>query len=136
MLRSLLLSSLFISSSVFAELVVVVGKDSKINSLDESTVENIFLSRTNRYPDGSKAKPIELKNNNYRREFYTRLTGKSPRQLSAYWTTLIFSGKGKPPKKLDDINMVLEIAEVDTGMITYLDASLVTDDLKVVYRFE
>lgn len=136
MLKMYLLLIMFVSPSVFANLVVVVAKDSEINELDEGTVENIFLSRTNRYPDGSKAKPIELKNNDSRTEFYTRLTGKSPKQLSAYWTSLIFSGKGKPPKKLDDVNNVIEIAANDTGIITYMDADLVTDDFKVVYSFK
>lgn len=135
MLRIALFLTLIFSPVLFAKLVVVVAKDSAITELDENTVQNIFLSRTNRYPDGNKAKPIELHNNEHRKEFYTLLTGKSPKQLSAYWTTLIFSGKGTPPKKYNELDKLLETINTEVGMITYLDSSSITDDMKVVYTF-
>ena len=136
MLKVYTLILILFTPSLFAELVVVVAKDSDITQLDESTVQNIFLSRTNRYPDGSKAKPIEYKDQNQRNEFYTRLTGKSPKQLSAYWTSLIFSGKGKPPKKIDDVNSLVNKISNDNGFITYMNSEQINDNVKVVYSFK
>lgn len=116
-------------------MVVVMAKDSKIENLDNQHVANIFLTRTNRFPNGSKAIPIELKNSEIRAIFYEEISGKNPTQLMAYWTTLIFSGKGKPPKGYNNVGALITRLENNPGCISYMSQAQVTDELKVVYRF-
>lgn len=126
---------ILVSRYSFAQTVVVVSKESKIEALDDQYVANIFLARTSRFPNGEKAQPIELKNNDLRKRFYQDISGKTPRQLNAYWTTLVFTGKGKPPHSYgnnDDLHAKL-LAQ--PGSITYLPLNQVTDDMKIVYRF-
>jgi len=118
-----------------AQTVVVVAKNSTIESLDDQHVANIFLARTNRFPNGEKANPIELQNNQKKMYFYQEISGKTPSQLNAYWTTIVFTGKGKPPKNYpahDDIKISLKN---QPGAITYLPLDQVTEDMKVVYTF-
>lgn len=31
--------------------------------------------------------------------FYTKVTSKSPAQIKAYWSKIVFTGKGQPPRK-------------------------------------
>ncbi len=126
---------IFCSQFCQAQTVVVVAKDSPIESLDDQYIANIFLARTSRFPNGEKAQPIELKNNDLRKRFYQDISGKTPRQLNAYWTTLVFTGKGKPPHSYtnaEDLQMKL-LAQ--PGCITYLPLDEVTDNMKIVYRF-
>ena len=130
-----LIISLFISMLSHSQMVVVMAKDSKIENLDNQHVANIFLTRTNRFPNGKKAIPIELKNSDIRSNFYEEISGKNPTQLMAYWTTLIFSGKGKPPKGYKNVKTLITRLENNPGCISYLSLAQVTDDLKIVYRF-
>ncbi len=126
---------MLLSHWVNAQMVVVMAKDSKIENLDDRHVANIFLTRTNRFPNGKKAIPIELKNSDIRSSFYEEISGKNPTQLMAYWTTLIFSGKGKPPKGYKNVETLITRLENNPGCISYLSLAQVTDDLKIVYRF-
>lgn len=122
-------------SPSYSQVVVVVAKDSVVGDLNNQQVANIFLSKTNRYPNGNKAMPIELKNNGIRTRFYQSISGKTNNQLNAYWTTLVFTGKGKPPKTLSDTDKLIMQLFKQPGSITYLLATEVTDDMRVVYKF-
>ncbi len=117
------------------EMVVVVSKKSEVENLKDKQIANIFLTRTNRFPSGKKAIPIELSNGHLRDVFYQQISGKSPTQLMAYWTTLIFSGKGKPPRGYGDLNALILRLQRNPNSISYLSQAQVTDDLKIVYRF-
>ena len=116
-------------------IVVVVTKNSEIDSLDLDAITNIFLARSNRFPNGIKAIPIELSDREIRGVFYKLVSGKSPRELTAYWTTLIFSGKGRPPKGYSSVKTLISRLESSPSSISYLSLAQVTDDLKVVYQF-
>lgn len=116
-------------------LVVVVPKGSTIDNLTEDDIANIFLARTKYYPNGERSIPIELKRGKQRDEFYQLIAGKNTKQLMAYWTTLVFTGKGRPPKSYNELDALLEQLPSEVSYITYLDSEQVTDNMKVVYRF-
>ena len=65
----LFLFILMLSSTANSQVVVVVAKNSPLETLDDTYIANIFLSRTNRYPNGDKAIPIELTNLTLRNNF-------------------------------------------------------------------
>ncbi len=116
-------------------MVVVVAKNSSVETLENQQIANIFLTRINRFPNGNKAMPIELRNSQIRDDFYQEISGKNPTQLMAYWTTLIFSGKGKPPSGYVGLESLIARLGNIPGSISYLQQAQVTDDLKIVYRF-
>jgi hypothetical protein len=135
MLRSSLLFILLIVAPLRAETLIVVAKDSPIEKLDAKNVADIFMARTTRFPNGDKALPLEIKGNEMREGFYQQLSGKSSAQLNAYWTTLIFTGKGKPPATIATPDELAVKLTGDKGSISYLAAEQLTDNMKVVYRF-
>ena len=135
-MKTLLIVLLTVFSAVaYSDIVVVVSKDSITKELNSKQIANIFLSRTNRFPNGEKSTPIELKAGGIRSNFYKRISGKNPNQLAAYWTTLIFTGKGRPPKSYNDINDLIERIKIDPRTIAYLNVDQVTDAMKIVYHF-
>lgn len=131
----ILLLTIMLSPVVCATTVVVVAKSSSIEALDDQYIANIFLARTNRFPNGDKALPIELKNHALRDSFYKEISGKTSKQLYAYWTTLVFTGKGKPPRSYKDNEALNSKLLSSPGSITYMPIEQVTDDMKIVYRF-
>ena len=130
----LLLSFSVLSFIATADLVVVMPKNADIDSLSEAEVANIFLARTNRLPNGSKTFPIELKQANFKAAFYQHISGKTQRQLMSYWTTLVFTGKGRPPKTYTDIKALEQKFNENSNAISYVQASQLTSSMKVVYR--
>ncbi|TYK65930.1 hypothetical protein [Colwellia echini] len=123
-----------VNTSLPTNLVVVVSKDSSINILNSTQVADIFLARTQYYAEGEKAIPIELHKGEFREEFYQKISGKNNEQLMAYWTTLVFSGKGKPPVTFDKMHLLIAHLSTQKNYITYLNSESITDQMKIVYR--
>jgi ABC-type phosphate transport system substrate-binding protein len=115
------------------DVVAVVSARSPIAALNANQVADIFLGKTSRFPDGSVAVPIDLDEDSPAREkFYIQLTGKSPAQMKAHWSKIIFTGRGQPPRQVaTDAEAKKAIAE-NPNAIGYIDASQVDASVKVL----
>jgi ABC-type phosphate transport system substrate-binding protein len=133
-LQTLLLLLSLIGSTATADVVAIVSSKSAISSLSKSQVTDIFLGKVSRFPNGSVAIPFDLAENlPERSEFYEKLVGKSPAQIKAYWSRIIFTGRGEPPKTVSsDVQMKKRIAE-DPNAIGYIDSKLVDASVRVLF---
>jgi hypothetical protein len=61
--------------------------------------------------------------------------GKSSSQLNAYWSKLVFTGKGTPPEKLTTDQAVIDFVAANGNAIGYVDSAKVTDKVKVIATF-
>lgn len=101
-LKRLTLLLFIFSSPIFAadDYVVIVNKTVEIDSLSLTQVRNIFLSNTDALPNGSAVVPLDQSNGTeVRRDFYKQVVQMSERQVKSYFTSLVFTGKGRPPKR-------------------------------------
>jgi len=116
-----------------AETVVIVNP-SVTDSFSKDDVKRLFLGKKSSFPGGAKATTFYLKNGNAAREHFSKsVLGKSSSQLKAYWSKLVFTGKGTPPEELaNDAAAVAKVA-ADASAIAYVDAAAVTDGVKVVF---
>jgi ABC-type phosphate transport system substrate-binding protein len=121
------------STAVIAEVVAVVASTSPVTHLSKSQVANIFLGKSKQYPNGGPAVPIDqAEGSTGRNEFYTKASGKSPAQIKAYWSKIIFTGKGQPPKVIADSTALKQLLASNPSAISYMEQSLVDTNLKVV----
>jgi ABC-type phosphate transport system substrate-binding protein len=130
----LTLGLLVASPLVSADVVAVVSSKSAVTTLSKNQVLDIFLGKTARFPDGSQAEPIDQSEGTIvRDEFYTKLAGKSAAQMKAYWSKIIFTGRGQPPKALPNSADVKKRLVENPTAIGYIDANMVDASLRVVY---
>lgn len=120
------------SLQLHAEVVVIVHP-SNSNSFTSEEVESLFMTRKSTFADGGKVTPYYLvANDAVRNQFDEKVLGKSTSQLKAYWSKLVFTGKGTPPTELaNSAEAVAKVAN-DPTAIAYADKSAVTDGVKVV----
>ncbi len=124
------------SSLVNAEISVIVNINNPNATLDQTTVSKIFLGKTKRFPDGSQAIPIDQDDGtSVRKSFNSSALGKSSSQLKSYWSRLIFTGKGTPPKQSGDDSAVKQLVANNPNIIGYIDSSAVDSSVKVVHKF-
>jgi|SRR5882757_1874951 len=116
-----------------ADVVAVVSANSTIMTLSKAQVTDIFLGRVSRFPDGAQAVPIDQAEGSVvRDQFYVRVAGKSPAQIKAFWSKIIFTGRGRPPKAVSNsIDVKKRIAE-NPAAIGYIESQLVDDTVRVV----
>ena len=123
------------SFSSLAEVAVIVHT-SNSNTLDARAIQRIFLGKSKSYPDGKKVVAISQdKKAKVSNDFNKKVLKKSASQLKAYWSKLIFTGKGTPPKNVDNDADVIALVSANPNIIGYINASAVTDKVKVAAKF-
>ena len=131
----IILSLLGISYSAMAEIAVVINPNNN-NALDESAMSRIFLGKTKSFPDGTAATPVNQSEGVViTDDFNDKVLTKSSAQLKAYWSKLIFTGKGIPPKIATTDAEVIKLVATDPSAIGYIDTSAVDASVKVVAKF-
>ena len=131
-----LFSLLLGSASTYAETAIIVSKSNANTSMDSSTVSRIYLGKLSKFSNGEPAVPVDQSEGSATRDaFNGSVLGKSSSQLKAYWSRLIFTGKGTPPKEVGDDAAVKKLVAANPNMIGYIDSSAVDDTVKVVLTF-
>jgi ABC-type phosphate transport system substrate-binding protein len=132
--RLLLLSvPLLYSHAAFSQIAVVVSAKSDIASLTGEQVSAIYLGKTDKFPSGSTALPLDQASGSaVRGSFYDKVTGKSEAQVKAAWSRLVFSGKGTPPKEVANSAEVKKLVSTNPNTIGYIEKSAVDSSVKVV----
>ena len=134
MIIAVLFSTLFVAKS-WAEVVVIVHPSVSATA-SAKDISRIFLGKSKSLPGGHKVKPVSLSNGNSARdEFNEKVLKKSNSQLKSYWSKLIFTGKGQPPKELGSAADVVTKVSSDPGSIGYVSKESVTDAVKVLASF-
>ena len=130
----LLLSGLMLfNATALAGVAVIVNPGNSEASLGEKEIKKIFLGKSSKFPGGKPAAPVDQSEESaVRTEFARKVLKKSASKLAAYWSKMIFSGKGVPPKKVgNDADVIKHVAN-NPNAIGYVDSGAVNDSVKVV----
>lgn len=126
---------LTIPTLAMAEIAVIVHPSAAFDSLTEDDVARIFLGKSKSFPGGAQAVPVNQNEGAAAREkFNETICKKNASQYKAYWSQLVFTGKGTPPKDAGDDAAVKALVSANPNMIGYVDASAVDASVKVVYK--
>lgn len=115
-----------------AEVVLVVAKDSPIESLSRHEVNDIFMGSATRLPRVGKVTPLDRGEDNLRAEFYKAYIGKDLPQVKAHWAKFIFTGRGYPPKAVTSLAELKQALQTNPNAIGYVTSESVDGSMKVV----
>lgn len=128
-----MLALLLLSDMAAAEVVVVAAAQGSIETLSDRELEDIYLGRLNRLPSGDSVVPVDqAEGSAVRAEFYDEYLGRTPAQIKAHWSKLIFTGRGRPPHSVADDAAMADFLAGNPGAIGYMDSSLVDGRLRVL----
>lgn len=110
-----------------AEVAVIVNAGASANP-SQAEVANIFLGKDKSLKGVDIASWTPTKD-----KFYGAVASKNEAQLKAYWSGLVFTGKGQPlPTVADEAAVVAKVgAEADA--IGYVDKAAVNEKVKVLF---
>ncbi|QEY16677.1 phosphate ABC transporter substrate-binding protein [Cellvibrio sp. KY-GH-1] len=127
--------ALGLSCLSMAEVAVIVHPSAGFSSLTEDDISRIFLGKSKSFPGGSQAVPVNQNEGSAAREkFNDAVCKKNASQYKAYWSQLVFTGKGTPPKDVGDDAAVKAQVAANPNAIGYVDASAVDASVKVVFK--
>lgn len=132
-LRALGLAGVLSAGPAGADIVTVVAADNPVGTLTRSEVSNIFLGKRHQFPDGRPALPIDQPEGSPDRTvFYTAISNKQPAEMKAYWSKMIFTGRGQPPPIVDDDEAVKARLARHPNAIGYIDDAALDARVKAV----
>ncbi len=121
------------ATGAVADVVAVVSAKNPVTTLSKNQIVDIFLGKANRFPDGREAVPIDQNQGSAaRREFYFKFADKSPAQIKAFWSKIIFTGRGQPPPELSNGIEVKKFIAKHPDAIGYIEQNQVDDSVKVI----
>jgi len=121
------------TATAVADIAVIVNSASGISSLSASKAKKIFLGKTKKLPNGKTAQPVEqAEDSTVRAAFNDKVLGKSDSQYKAYWSKIIFSGKGSPPQSATDDAAVKAFVASHVNAIGYIDSGAADTSVTVV----
>ena len=124
-----------LSFGVQADIAVIVNP-ANANVVSADDLNRLFLGRASSFADGTKATPLNLSEGQVARdEFDSKVLNRSSAQLKAYWSKLVFTGKGTPPKEMADDAAVKAAVAADPNAIGYISSGSVDGTVKVVTTF-
>jgi ABC-type phosphate transport system substrate-binding protein len=102
----------------------VIVHPSNADALDDSTISKMFLGKKKSFPSGGKVEPVNMAEGSAEtKEFNSKVLNKSASQLKAYWSKLVFTGKGSPPTTVaSDAEMIAKVA-ANPNMIGFIGGS-------------
>jgi len=116
-----------------AEVVVVVSADNPVASLSRAELADVYLGRMNSFPNGESVVPVDQRENSAaHHEFYSHYLERTPAQIKAHWSKLIFSGRGLPPRTVAGDKAMAEFVAGNNHAIGYVTTDLVDKRLRVV----
>jgi len=128
------LSLCFNPAVASAEVVAVVSAKNPVSTLSKSQIADIFMGKMIRFPNGSEVVPVDqVENSAARKEFYFEFADKSPAQIKAFWSKIIFTGRGKPPPEVSNDIEVKKFIAKHPDAIGYIERKRVDDSVKVVH---
>lgn len=136
-MKNLIILTLFMFSSwSLSAAVDVIVHPSNANAIDAGEIKKIFTGKTKSFADGSKALPItQADGNPVTDEFNQNVLSKSSSQLKAYWSKLVFTGKGTPPKEAANDAEVVSLVASNPNLIGFVTQGSADGSVKVVQSF-
>ena len=123
-----------LSAGSWADIKVIVHTSVSDNSITADHLSAIFLGKNKALPSGAKITPVDqAETSDNRNAFYSNVVQKDRAQMKAYWSRLIFTGKGTPPKAVYGDDEVIGLVKSNPDFIGYVSGSANTAGTKVIF---
>ena len=132
----MMLCALCLPVSATAAIAVVVHPANQ-TSMTQDDLVRMYTGKLSTFPDGASAVPVNIAvSEAVRSDFDQKALGRSSAQVKAYWSKLVFTGKGTPPKEVDSAAEVINLVANNPNIIGYVAADSVSDKVKVLLTIE
>lgn len=120
-----------------AQVVVVVGAKSTAAKLNKDQAAALFLGKSFQLSGaGIQVLIDQPESSEARQVFYSKVAEKTPVQVKAIWSRLVFSGKGTIPKEVSNSEEVKKLLNSNPDAIGYIEKAAIDSTVKVLFAVE
>ena len=138
LLRALVLSAVVAAPALAAApstvpLLVVVNEANDIDDISSDMLRRVFLGKRDRWPDGTKIVPLNIKaGSTERKTFDAAILKMDPDAASRYWIDQKIRGRIAEPKSAASVLLLQRVIARTEGAIGYAAANLATEDVNII----
>jgi ABC-type phosphate transport system substrate-binding protein len=127
------MASLFLATTVSAEMVVIVHKSNPLTTVSSDMLAKYYKKTIQLWDSGSKIDPVDLPDQHpLAVEFSDRILHLTIDVKHSMWTIRTLSGQGTPPKQLPTEAEVVAYVRSKPGAIGYVDRASADDSVKII----
>jgi len=113
--------------------LLIVHPSVSVDRITPAEVSDLFLKKTERWPDGSRAFPVDqVESASVRASFSREVLDRAVSAIKAYWQQRIFSGRDVPPPEKGSDRDVVEFVRATPGAVGYVSAGTALDGVKTL----
>lgn len=124
-----------IATAAAAEIAVIVNP-ANTDTISKDDIAKIYMAKTKTFPSGKNVTAFDQAEGSPTRvEFVEKVIEKDEAQLKSYWSRLIFTGKGVPPKVLESDTAIKDVVSKNADAIGFINSANADDSVKIVGTF-
>lgn len=128
---------LLLHGNLQADLAVIISAKRPALKMSQEEVAKVFLAKTTTFADGMRALPVDQTSGTpLREQFNAKVLDKSDSQLKAYWSRVVFTGTGTPPKEVGGDNEVKKLVADNPNLIGYIDKTKLDSSVVAILSIE
>lgn len=117
--------------------IVIIGHPSNSNTINVAELQRLYTGKTSSFANGDAVVPLNLSDANpLRASFDENALGRSSSQIKAYWSKLVFTGKGTPPKEVDSEAEIIKLVSSNPNILGYVSSSADVSGVKVLLNID
>lgn len=121
-----------LSAAAQAGTAIIAHPSNPIAGITAEEAAKIYLGKSNSFANGRAATPVDQGAGPTRTKFNQQVLQKDDRELKAYWSKLLFTGKGRPPQEIGDDAAVKAWVAKNPDALGYVDGKVVDSSVKVL----
>lgn len=116
-----------------AALAIIAHPSNPVAGITADQAAQVYLGKTGELAKGTRVTPVEQSPGTpSRAKFYKSVIKKDEGEVKAYWSKLLFTGKGQPPRDIGDDAAVQAWVAAHPDAIGYVDGKFVDKNVKVL----
>ena len=112
---------------------LIVNPSNSVTAVNRQFMEDAFLKKVTRWPNGKVIQPIDGKPQSQTRVFFSTTVMKKPvPQVRNYWTQMIFGGRNIPPPEGASEEAIISYVAKRPGAVGYVSVYADTKNVKII----
>ena len=121
------------SAPAHAALAIIVHPSNGMTGITAEQAADIYLGKVGVFPNGQRVSPVDqAPYSPARQNFYRTVVKKEGSALKVYWSKILFTGKGQPPREIGDNAEMKSWVATNPDAIGYVDGKFVDSTVKVL----
>ncbi|MBZ9611859.1 phosphate ABC transporter substrate-binding protein [Rheinheimera maricola] len=117
--------------------IVVIAHPANSNSVTVEELQRLYTGKSSSFANGDAVLPLNLTDaNTLRGSFDEKALGRSSSQIKAYWSKLVFTGKGTPPKEVSSDEEMIKLVSSNPNILGYVGSDTDVSAVKVLLKID